>query len=306
VTKRTVLSLTAKLFDPLGWLSPTTVLAKIFIQSTWLLGVDWDTPLPDTEVRQWWRFQAELYRLEQINIPRWLGGGTTDCRIEIHGFADASVRAYSAVIYLKTEEGGTRDVRLFAARTKVAPLKQISLPRLELSAATLLVRLVAHSLPRIGATEAPLHLWSDFTVTLGWIRGHPSSWVTFVANRVSEIQTTLPKTQWHHIPERENPADCASRGLYPGELVEHPLWWQEPPWLLTENGHWTVYGDDLGADDFPERRVRVQAATIDEHDRRRAGVVAAILLPATSTAGYFLVSPMGARTSSVAISLSRR
>lgn len=76
---------------------------------------------------------------------------------------------------------------------------------------------------------------------LGWIRGHRSSWMTFVANRVSEIQTTLPTAQWHHIPEPENPADCASRGLYPGELVEHSLWWRGPLWLLKENGPWRLW-----------------------------------------------------------------
>lgn len=106
VSKRSVLSLTAKLFDPLGWLSPATVLAKVMIQSTWLLGVDWDTPLPATEVRFWRRFQAELPLLGNLRIPRWLGGGSNGSHLEVHGFADASVRAYAAVVYLKTSSPG--------------------------------------------------------------------------------------------------------------------------------------------------------------------------------------------------------
>ncbi|XP_029671985.1 uncharacterized protein LOC115240772 [Formica exsecta] len=175
ISKRTVLSLTAKLFDPMGWLAPTTVRAKILIQSTWLLGVDWDTPLPDGDAQRWLEFQAELPLLESIRVPRWLNSGT-GCRREIHGFADASERAYAAVAYLRTEDReGRVEVALVTAKTKVAPLKQITLPRLELCAATLLARLISHIRHVLEATEVPLHLWSDSTVALGWIRGHPTS-----------------------------------------------------------------------------------------------------------------------------------
>ncbi|XP_029155196.1 uncharacterized protein LOC114928280 [Nylanderia fulva] len=262
-SKRSVLLLTAKMFDPLGWLAPTTILAKIFIQSTWLLGLDWDAPLPCDEARRWLRFQSELPALEKVIVPRWLGG-VTESMLEIHGFADASERAYSAVIYLKSKTKGITKVTLLAAKTKVAPLKQVSLPRLELSAATLLARLVAHTLPIIGAERAPLHMWSDSTVTLGWIRGHPSTWATYVANRVSEIQTLIPDAHWHHVPGRENPADCASRGLYPGELVDHPLWWQGPEWLATESSPWINSGEEIPTEDLPERRVRAHAAAVAE------------------------------------------
>lgn len=152
-----------------------------------------------------------------------MGGGTPDVRVELHGFTDVSIRAYATVVYLRTEKTGMISTRLVAAKTRVAPLKQISLPRLELAAAFLLTRLVASLKPLIGTVAAPIHLWSDSTVALGWIRGHPASWTTYVANRVSEIQTTLPEAIWHHVPGRENPADCASRGLFPSELVDHPL-----------------------------------------------------------------------------------
>ncbi|XP_029158737.1 uncharacterized protein LOC114931013, partial [Nylanderia fulva] len=126
-------------------------------------------------------------------------------------------------------------------------------------------RLVAHVVPLIGAEKAPLHLWSDSTVTLGWIRGHPSSWVTYdVANRVSEIQTLTPDAHWHHVPGRENPADCASRGLYPSELVDHSLWWQGPSWLSSESQPWTINCEEPPEDDLPERRVRAHVAAIAE------------------------------------------
>ncbi|XP_024889273.1 uncharacterized protein LOC112465780 [Temnothorax curvispinosus] len=192
-TKRTVLSLTARLFDPLGWLAPVTVRAKILFQSTWLLGIDWDEPLPEEDARNWREFQSDLPSLEAIRVPRWLASGAEDCRLELHGFADASERAYAAVVYLRIESGdGKVEVRLLEAKTKVAPLKQVTLLRMELSAAALLVRIAEHAQRILEAKDVPSHLWSDAKVVLGWIRGHPSSWKTYVANRVSEIQTTLP------------------------------------------------------------------------------------------------------------------
>ncbi|XP_077262598.1 uncharacterized protein LOC143897666 [Temnothorax americanus] len=259
-TKRTVLLLTARLFDPLGWLAPATVRAKILFQSTWLLGIEWDEPLPEKDVQNWRAFQSDLPSLEAIRVPRWLTSGDEGCRLKLHGFADASERAYAAVIYLRVERGdGEVEVRLLEAKTKVAPLKQMTLPRLELSAATLLVRLMAHVQRVLEARNVPSHLWSDAKVVLGWIRGHPSAWKTYVANRASEIQTTLPDAIWHHVPGRENPADCASRGISSTELVNHPLWWRGPSWLRTESGPWTALPETELPASLPDRRTAVHA-----------------------------------------------
>lgn len=223
ITKRAVLSLTARLFDPLGWLASVVVRAKILFQSTWLMGVDWDTPLDGRNSQLWEDFRRDLPQLSEIRVPRYVPTGPLSVSVEWHGFADASERAYAAVVYLLTTTGTKENqVSLIAAKTKVAPIKQVTLPRLELCAATLLVRLMDHVRPMI-AREAPVHLWTDSTVALQWIQGHPSRWKTYVANRVSEIQTTLPGATWHHLPGIDNPADCASRGISPSELVAHPL-----------------------------------------------------------------------------------
>ncbi|XP_070172246.1 uncharacterized protein [Polyergus mexicanus] len=174
-TKRSVLSLTARLFDSLGWLAPAVIRAKIQFQSTWLLGIDWDTPLDDTNTQLWRSFQADLHRLEEISVPRYVQLSRSGSSIEFHGFADASERAYAAVVYVRAETcEGLKEVKLIAAKTKVAPLKTVSLPRLELCAATLLVRLAAHVQHTLDQPDTPVHLWSDSTVALGWIRGHPS------------------------------------------------------------------------------------------------------------------------------------
>jgi len=108
--------------------------------------------------------------------------------------------------------------------------------------------------------NASIFLWSDSTVTLGWIKAHPVTWKTYVANRVSEIQTSLPGAHWLHVSSRDNPADCASRGLAPRELVKFSLWWNGPPWLWVDGERWTTPADDAIADGLPERRIRAHVA----------------------------------------------
>ncbi|KAL6442303.1 hypothetical protein ACFW04_002512 [Cataglyphis niger] len=181
------------------------------------------------------KFQADLPRLEEIRFQRRVPicevdaqvelHDFADAQVELHDFADASERAYAAVVYARIEtRQGEVSITLISAKTRVAPLRTVSLPRLELCAASLLTRLVAHLRQALDVEDVPIHLWSDSTVALGWIRGHPSRWKVYVANRVAEIQTALPGAHWHHLPGKENPADCASRGISPSELVDHLLW----------------------------------------------------------------------------------
>ncbi|XP_011176358.1 uncharacterized protein LOC105208251 [Solenopsis invicta] len=203
VTKRSVLSFTTRLFDPLGWLDPVVVRAKIAFQATWLLGLAWDDPLDEAAARQWHAYAEELPRLEYIRVPRWLDVAWPANAAEIHGFADASERAYAAVLYIRTSVGDSWRTNLVAAKTKVAPLKTVSLPRLELCAAALLAKLTSHVCSALSLDRLRIHLWSDSTVALGWIRGHPTRWKTFVANRVADIQTRVPDALWHHVPGLE-------------------------------------------------------------------------------------------------------
>lgn len=177
-------------------------------------------------------------RSEQIRVPWWISQCTPSTELEVHEFADVSENAYAAVVYLRSKQGQAWSVTLLAAKTKVAPVKQVSLPRLELSAATLLARLTSRLQSVFSISRVPHHLWSDSTVALGWIKSHPS--------------------RWHHIPGRENPADCASRGLSPSELVDHELWWQGPSWLKGTCLGWPTV-DGLLEEMLPERRAKAHA-----------------------------------------------
>lgn len=90
-------------------------------------------------------------------------------------------------------------------------------------------------------THLALFGWTDSAVVLEWLRQHPSKWNVFVANRVAEIQTVVPRVRWTHVPTRENPADCASRGLTATELASHPLCWTGPTWLRAHSTSWPCH-----------------------------------------------------------------
>lgn len=103
-------------------------------------------------------------------------------------------------------------------------------------------------------------------MALGWIRALPAFWKTYVANRVIEIQTSLPDASWHHIPGRDNPANCALRCLTPMDLVNHPFWWHGPSWLRSEAGPRTpLWSDDITSE-FPDRRTRNYVTATDKED----------------------------------------
>nr|XP_049697145.1 uncharacterized protein LOC126054685 [Helicoverpa armigera] len=231
VTKRSIISDIARLFDPLGWLAPSVVLAKIFIQELWLTGVNWDEQLNDSLVTKWRTYREELSLLKRVQVPRWIRT-TGDDNIELHGFSDASKAAYAAVVYLRTINlAGEIHVSLLVAKTRVAPIKQVSIPRLELCGAVLLSKLLTEATEVLNISKDKVFAWTDSTVVLSWLSSHPSRWKTFVANRTSEILGNISSTQWFHVSTKENPADCASRGLNPSSLVESKLWFSGPPFL---------------------------------------------------------------------------
>ncbi|XP_011883646.1 PREDICTED: uncharacterized protein LOC105570807 [Vollenhovia emeryi] len=175
LSKRILLSKIAKFFDPLGLISPVLIRAKILIQELWLLKISWDDELP-TEIHQrWTTFRLQLSKLEQLSVPRWLGPLRSSTQVELHGFSDDSLLALAIAVYVRVDdpvEGVS--VRLICAKTRVAPLKRLSIPRLELSAALLLARLAAHVQNTLELQCSNIFLWTDSSVTLAWVNAHPS------------------------------------------------------------------------------------------------------------------------------------
>lgn len=235
LTKRLLLSEGSKLFDPLGWLAPVTIIAKLTFQETWTLGISWDDELPSHISEKWAKFKTQLPNIENIKIKRWTNYMDDTVNTEIHGFCDSSEKAYAAVIYLKVvQPDGTAAITLLTSKTKVAPIKRISLPRLELCGAVLLSKLLHQVVAAMQLTQSKTFLWTDSTITLAWIKGYPHNWKTFIANRVAEIQNVASPSDWYHVKSGENPADCATRGIGPTELAQHDLWWNGPSWLRND------------------------------------------------------------------------
>ena len=221
LTKRKILSNISELFEPFGWLASIIVNAKIFMHSLWLLKLAWNDPFPEKS-HSWVKFYSDLPNISNFRVSRWYRLRSSSRNVELHGFADASERAYAAVVYIYVNDN-SRSVTFVAAKTKVAPVKQVSLPRLELCSAHFLVRLVRR-VRDVLCLGCAVHCWSDSTVVLAWIREHLVRWITYVANRVSESQRTLPDAIWHHVASSHNPDDCTSRGLIASELGRHTLW----------------------------------------------------------------------------------
>lgn len=229
-TKRKILSDAFKIYDPVGWLAPVVVRPKMMIQQLWLESLNWDDPVKEQTAKQWNLFKKELPLLETLRIDRYINTDAS-CSIEIHGFCDASTVAYAGVVYVRvTFADNSVAVYNIGAKSKVAPVKQVSLPRLELCGAVLLKCLFEKIIQSFDV-RVPIYAWTDSTVVLAWLRGHPIRWKPFVANRVSDILGFMNASQWQHVQSADNPADCASRGISVQQLLEHSLWWTGPSWL---------------------------------------------------------------------------
>lgn len=213
------------------------------------------TSLPEFTQR-WINYTQQLQELPQISIPRWLGILRTSPHMEIHGFCDASNMAMAAVAYLRINtENESVTVRLICSKTRVAPLKLLTIPRLELTAAVILTRLIKHLITVLDVHEMPIFLWTDSLVTLNWISSHPSRWKDYVRNRVVVIQDTLPDAAWRFVPGNQNPADCASRGITIEQLTNHPLWWNGPNWLSESPSTWPLKPNSSTSEVTREERI---------------------------------------------------
>jgi len=159
--------------------------------------------------------------------------------VQLHGFCDASEDVYAGVIYLRlTDNQGNVHISLVDSKTKVAPIRRLTIPRLELCGAHLLLKLL-HRVREI--LSIPLHDvfgWTDSSIVLSWMNGNPRHFKMYVENRISCIIDQIPPKQWRHVRGVENPADCSSRGLFLAELVQHDLWWYGPSWLHLSPAEW--------------------------------------------------------------------
>ncbi|XP_062715282.1 uncharacterized protein LOC134291500 [Aedes albopictus] len=238
-TKRSILSDIAKLFDPLGLIAPVVVRAKILMQELWLLSCDWDEPVPDPVKSKWESYYQDLSKISEHRVDRY--AFLPNSTVQLHTFADASQAAYGACTYARCEDDqGRVRIHLLASKSRVAPLKRLTIARLELCAAVVAAHLHDRIKKAIGINVSSSYFWSDSAVTLQWLRAPPNTWPTFVANRVSEVQQYTHGCQWKHVRGVENPADLVSRGMSVDEFLWSELWRQGPGWLANSPQDWPV------------------------------------------------------------------
>ncbi len=234
-TKRGVLKVFPRLFDPLGLLLPYSMRARFLFSKIARQVQEWDRPLRGME--EWEKWMGELRDLPQLEFPR-------ACKAEVpeaaflHVFADASAKGYAAAAYLVVKNGGKRSSRLVLAKAKVAPKKELSIPRMELLAAELAVKVRKKVATALKQTLDGVVLWSDSKTVLFWIMNERNRLQQFVHNKVTKIRQMSEAKQWRWVPTGENPADLPTRGLRMEQLVGQEMWKQGPTFLQGEERDW--------------------------------------------------------------------
>jgi len=238
VTKRIIISEIAKIFDPLGIIGPVILFAKKIMQDLWQCKMSWDESVhPDIQIA-WSEFATQLDAINHLSIDR-TALIPEYTSIQIHGFCDASKIGYGACIYLRSSnQHNNVRCHLLCAKNRVAPLKNVTTPRLELCGAHLLAKLYDEMCKAIGIQPDKVVLWSDSTVVLHWLRTSPHLLKTYVSHRVAQTQE-ITKTQfWRHVRSQDNPADALSRGQMPSIFLKNKSWFSGPSWLTKEESEW--------------------------------------------------------------------
>lgn len=262
-TKRIVLSEIGRLYDPLGFLGPVGTIAKLTMQELWRLKLDWDDELPDEQMDTWNTFRVQLQSVRRIRKKRCVIPGDAK-RIELHGYCDASKRAYGACLYVRCVLGdGKINVQLLCSKSRVAPLKPVTIPRLELCAALVLAQLTRKSMEALQVNFDSVTLWSDSQIVLSWLKKSPLVLNEFVCNRVVSIIELTPNYEWRYVRSECNPADALSRGMLPEPLIENELWWGGSPELRQSR----LLEEEIPAvtdENLPELRTRVFVNIVKE------------------------------------------
>ena len=254
MTKRIVLSIIARTFDPMGYLAPFVMKLKIIFQEIWRQGFQWDESLPHDVAHEVLSWIEDLAHVEAIKVPRsYTGTAWRELRdLRLEAFGDASEKANGACVYLvATLPDSSIRSMLVMSKSRVCPLKKITLPCLELLGALLAAKLLLQVKIALHAIVI-CRYWTDSTCVLNWIKGDPHRWKTFVSNRVAQIQEISNPAEWFHCPGKSNPADALTRGLSASEISQSELWLKGPTFITDESAPHLFEDDISSADEVRE------------------------------------------------------
>ncbi|XP_073964433.1 uncharacterized protein [Choristoneura fumiferana] len=271
-TKREALSAVMSVYDPLGLLSPYTITAKVTLQQSWRKQAPWDEPLDLEDGGIFIEWARGLAAVAALQLERCYAVG----RHELHAFTDASESAYATAIYLRTTDAsGTVTVALVAGKAKVAPLRQQSIPRMELQAALIGARLAATIIAEQRLTIERVVFWTDSRTVLAWIRNDAKRYTPFVAHRLGEIAEITRPEQWRWVPTAANPADDATRADSARQISTTDRWFTGPDFLRLPEDQWPqetksslFHLDPVLEDGLLRLRGRINAAPVPDATKR--------------------------------------
>ncbi|XP_053388630.1 uncharacterized protein LOC128551741 [Mercenaria mercenaria] len=226
VTKRDILKFSSRIYDPLGLLSPVTVRAKLLMQDIWKQKVDWDEPLSDEYLQKWNMLTTDLCSCHDTHLSRRYlpSSDTIQQSFELHVFVDASIQAYGAAVYISNNIQS----RIVISKNRIAPVKPLTLPKLELMAAVVCARIAKHAQDSLQIEKVTF--WSDSQIVLSWLSSDKPL-QRFVRNRVDEIKSLSGDFPWRYCRTKNNPADLLTRGITARDLSMSTLWESGPTWL---------------------------------------------------------------------------
>lgn len=266
-TMRNIYRPLASQYDPLGYMLPFTTRAKIIVEHLWAKHRDWDdTQLPEDLLQQWLTWEKELEQLSEITLPRCYTAASMDrpdLTREVHIFCDASERAYGSIAYLRSEDhrGGNVNLSFLIGRSRVAPKKQLSIPRLELCAALTGAQLLKLLQTKLTLKIKSYTLWSDSTTVLTWLHSTSCHFKVFVGTRIAEIQDFTEQSTWRYVDSTNNPADDLTRGRTLAELGTPNRWSQGPDFLLLPADKWPS-NPSLTASESPKEMTELKRSAI--------------------------------------------
>lgn len=254
-TRRGILSIVSSVYDPLGFVAPFILKAKLILQDLCRNQYGWDDKIPDEFIHRWEAWLRELPKLEQLTVDRCFKspelGGIASC--QLHHFSDASKQGYGAATYLRiTDAGGNVKCSFVMGKARLAPIKPVTVPRMELSAAVVATRLEKMSRGELSLPINQSFFWTDSTCVLRYLENQDKRFQTFVANRVATIHDASSPSQWRYVNTQLNPADDASRGVSADSLQR---WLHGPEFLSQPSDTWPKRPADMNTtipDDDPE------------------------------------------------------
>lgn len=275
-TKREVLRVLMCVFDPLGLISSYLILGKILLHDIWSSGIEWDEHVKHPEREKWNNWLKLMTQIEQLMIPRCYTMNAAIKSRQIHMFVDASEQAFAAVCYVRSESEHGVEVRQVGAKTRIAPNKPLSIPRLELMAAVMGSRFLGSVIEGHRIKFDQRFMWTDSKTVLCWINSNARNYKQFVGLRIGEILDLTEQAEWRWVSSKNNVADEATKRTLNPQFISDSRWYNGPGFLYESPSYWNEKKEFTTV--LPQDEFRIQIHVVGDNEK---------LIPKTPDVGRF-------------------